>query len=215
MLKHCMSARNYKYDYHHLGPWFMGLKFNGRGEEIHEWLPSNYTLSSCHLSPVNIWFSFEILPPRKPWIQINTQHSVRQRVSQSEPLPALWHLPGKWTDLPVQQPGVGGHGACSSLQQSVGNYRGRTSIVFCCCSLSHVQLFAAPWMAACQASLSFTVSQSLLKLLFIELMMPSNRLILCCPLLLLPLIFPSIRVFSNELVLHIKVLELCFGHAKF
>ena len=70
-------------------------------------------------------------------------------------------------------------------------------------------------MAACQASLSFTVSQSLLKLMSIELMMPSNYLILCCLLLLLPLIFPSIRVFSNELVLHIKVLELCFGHAKF
>ena len=80
-----------------------------------------------------------------------------------------------------QQPGVGGHCACSSLQQSVGNHRGRTSIVLCC-SLSHVQLFATPWMAACQASLSFTVSQSLLKLMSVELMMPSNYLILCCPL---------------------------------
>ena len=65
-------------------------------------------------------------------------------------------------------------------------------------SLSHVQLFAIPWTAAHQASLSITNSQSLLKLMSIESVMPSNHLILCCPLLLLPSIFPSIRVFSNE-----------------
>ena len=63
-------------------------------------------------------------------------------------------------------------------------------------------LFANPWAAACQASLSFTNSQSLLKLMSIESMMPSNPLILCHCLLFLPSIFPSIRVFSNELVLH-------------
>ena len=61
-----------------------------------------------------------------------------------------------------------------------------------------------PWTAACQAPPSSTISQSLLKLMSIESMMTSNHLILCCPLLLLPLIFPSIRVFSNELVLHIR-----------
>ena len=61
-----------------------------------------------------------------------------------------------------------------------------------------------PWAAAHQASLSFTISQSLLKLMSFELVMPSNHLILCCPLLLLPSIFPSIRVFSDELVLHIR-----------
>ena len=70
-------------------------------------------------------------------------------------------------------------------------------------SLSHVQLFATPWTAAHQASLSITNSKSLLKLMSIELVMPSNPLILCRPLLLLPSIFPSIRVFSNESVLHI------------
>ena len=70
--------------------------------------------------------------------------------------------------------------------------------------LSHVQLFVTPWTAGCQASLSFTNSQSLLKLMSIESVMPSNHLILCHPLLLLPLIFPSIRVFSNESVLCIK-----------
>ena len=68
--------------------------------------------------------------------------------------------------------------------------------------LSHVRLFATPWTAACQASLSITSSQSLLKLMSIESVMPSNHLILCHPLLL-PSIFPSIRVFSSESVLHI------------
>ena len=70
-------------------------------------------------------------------------------------------------------------------------------------SLSHVQLFATPWTAARQAFLSITISQSLLKLMPIELVMPSNRLILCCPLFLLST-FPSIRVFSNESVLCIR-----------
>ena len=69
--------------------------------------------------------------------------------------------------------------------------------------LSHVQHFVTPWAAACQVALSFTVSQSLLKLMSIELVMPSNHLILCLPLLL-PSVFPSIRVFSNESVLHIR-----------
>ena len=68
--------------------------------------------------------------------------------------------------------------------------------------LSCVQLFETPWTAARQASLSFTNSWSLLKLMSIESVLPSNHLILCCPLLLSS-IFPSIRVFSNELVLHI------------
>ena len=67
-----------------------------------------------------------------------------------------------------------------------------------------VRLFATPWTAALQASLSIINSQSLLKLMSIELVMPSNHLILCCPLLLSPSIFPSIRVFSNESALHIR-----------
>ena len=70
--------------------------------------------------------------------------------------------------------------------------------------LSRVQLHATPWTAAHQASLSITNSRSLLKLMSIELVMPSNHLILCRPLLLLPSIFPSIRVFSNEFVLPIR-----------
>ena len=70
--------------------------------------------------------------------------------------------------------------------------------------LSHVRLFATPWTAARQASLSITNSWSLLKLMSIELVMPSNHLILCHPILLLPSIFPSTRVFPNETVLLIR-----------
>ena len=71
-------------------------------------------------------------------------------------------------------------------------------------SLSCVQLFVTPWTSACHASTPFTVSQSLLKLMSTDSMVPSNHLILCLPLLL-PSIFPIIRVFSNELALHIRL----------
>ena len=75
----------------------------------------------------------------------------------------------------------------------------------CCCSVaSHVSHFATPWIAACQASLSFTISWSLLKLMSIESVMPANHLILCLPLLLLPSVFPSIRVFFDESSLCIR-----------
>ena len=77
---------------------------------------------------------------------------------------------------------------------------GRSSVQL----LSRVQLFVTPWIAAHQASLSITNSRSLLKLMSIESVMPSNHLILCHPLLLLPSIFPSIRVFSSELALRIR-----------
>ena len=71
-------------------------------------------------------------------------------------------------------------------------------------SLSHVWLFVTLWTADCQASVSFTISQTLLRLMSIESMMPSNHLILCHPLFLLPSIFPSIRVFSNKSALCIR-----------
>ena len=71
-------------------------------------------------------------------------------------------------------------------------------------SLSCVWFLATPWTTACQASLSFTISWRFLKLMFIELVMLSNHLILCCPLLFLPSIFPSIRVFSRELAIRIR-----------
>ena len=79
------------------------------------------------------------------------------------------------------------------------------SELFCVQSFSHIQIFAIPWTAACQASLSFTISQSLLKLISIEsIIIPSNHLTLCHLLLFLPSISPSIRVFSTESVLHIR-----------
>ena len=79
-------------------------------------------------------------------------------------------------------------------------------------SLSHVRLFATPWSAAGKTSLSFTISRSLFKLTSFEMAMPSNHLALCHPLLLLPSILPSIRVFSNELALHIRWPEFwCFS----
>ena len=78
-------------------------------------------------------------------------------------------------------------------------------------SLSRIWLFVTPWTAAHQASLSFTISMSLLKLMSIELVMLSNHFILCCPLLLLPSIVPTIRVFSSESALHIRWLKYwCF-----
>ena len=72
----------------------------------------------------------------------------------------------------------------------------------CCCSV--VRFFATPWTTALQASLTFTISRSLLKLMSTESVMPSNHLVLCHPLLFLPSIFPSIRVFFNESTLHIR-----------
>ena len=78
------------------------------------------------------------------------------------------------------------------------------AVVFVVQLFSHVQLFAAPWTAAHQALLSITNSRSLLKLTYIESVMPSKHLILYHPLLLLPSIFPSIRVFSNESTLYIR-----------
>ena len=82
-------------------------------------------------------------------------------------------------------------------------------------SLSHVLLFATPWTAAHQASLSITISWGLLKLRSIKSVMPSNHFVLCCPLLL-PSIFPSISAFSNESALQVaKVLELQLQHQSF
>ena len=97
-----------------------------------------------------------------------------------------------WTDWLRQA-----HTACTSSQLPLLQF---SSVQL----LSCVQLFAVLWTAASQASLSITNSQSLLKLISIESEMPSNHLILCHPLLLLPSIFPSIRVFSIESVLHIR-----------
>ena len=97
----------------------------------------------------------------------------------------LWHCPDTWKVT----------AATELLSPSV------VVLLFRCSVVSDSE---TPWTAAYQASLSFTVSQSLLKLMSTELMMPSNHLILCHPLLLLPSVFPRIRVFSKESALHIR-----------
>ena len=94
------------------------------------------------------------------------------------------------------------HSSGKYIQYTVIHNNGKESVQFSCSSL--VQLFVILWTAAFQAFLSITNSQSLFKLMSIKSVMPSNHLILCHPLLLLPSIFPSIRVFSNESVLHIR-----------
>ena len=76
--------------------------------------------------------------------------------------------------------------------------------MFSCSVMSSRSVFVTPWTTAHQAFLSFTISWSLFRLMSIELVMPSNHLILCCPLLIPPSVFPSIRVFSNESVIHIR-----------
>ena len=92
----------------------------------------------------------------------------------------------------------------SSYGKQVPQKAKHTNVISSVQLLSRVWLFATPWTAAFQASPSITNSQSLLKLMSVELVMPSNYLILCRPLLLLPSIFPNIRVFSDESVLHIR-----------
>ena len=113
------------------------------------------------------------------------------RDSSDSELPQNFHLKKKKTKC----------GICKARHNSVQ-------------SLSRVQLFVTQWSAACQTSLSITNSRSLLKLMSIESVVPSNHLILCCPLLLLPSILPSIRVFSNESALRIRWLKywsFCFN----
>ena len=90
----------------------------------------------------------------------------------------------------------------SNVIETAGIFLSLSSVQFS--PLSRVRLFATPWAVAGQASLSITNSRSLLKLMFIELVLQSNHLILCCSLLLLPSIFPSIRVFSSESILCIR-----------
>ena len=99
-----------------------------------------------------------------------------------------WKIP--WTEKPDRLQSMGLQKNWIQLSDSV--------------QFSHVRLFVTPWTAACQANQSITNFWSLLNFMYIESVMPSNHLILCCPLLLRPSIFPSIRVFSNESVLCIR-----------
>ena len=111
---------------------------------------------------------------------------------------SLWEVIRSWRWSPNEWVPIA---EARELASSLSSMYGSVSSVQ---SLSHVWLFVTPWTAACQASLSITNSQSLLELKSITLVMPSNHLLLCCPLLHLLSIFPSIRVFSSESVLCIR-----------
>ena len=110
-----------------------------------------------------------------------------------------------WTEEPDRLQSIGsqrvGHDWVTNTSLSSTNVQICT---LCCCSMAQVCPTLTPWTVARRASLSKTISQSLLKLMIIKSVMPSNHLILCRPLLLLPSIFPTIRVFSNESVLCIR-----------
>ena len=121
-----------------------------------------------------------------------TQNSFREH----EFIPIVGELPPSSGILKKK------HVLMSSTMQLELSLRSMPLIQFS--SVAHSCLFATPWTGAHQASLSFTIFHSLLKLMSIESVMPSNHLVLCRPLLLLPSIFPSIRVFSNESALHIR-----------
>ena len=136
-----------------------------------------------------------------------TQFRVRCPVFTSQMPPGICAALGKLFNLSVPQ--------SPHLQNRDTNGICFISSVY---SLSHDRLFVTPWTAARQASLSITNSRSLLKLISIESVMPSNYLILCHPLLLQPSSFPSLGVFSNESALHIrcpKMLEFQLQHQSF
>ena len=158
------------------------------------------------------WFSSVIFPhfPSQPFLMILFSHSVMSDFLRCHGLQHARLL------CPPLSPGV-----CSNLCPLSQWYyltissSAAPSFAFSLSQLlveivvvvqlfSRVQLFVTLWTAACQPSLSFTISWSLLTFTSIELMMPSNQLVLCCPLLLLPSIFPGIRDFSNELALCIR-----------
>ena len=136
------------------------------------------------------------------WSWVKVKHTKNLKITKKQ----SWHPDGWSHGLKLS---AAGHWVLSHLR-SLGapetiwsQFRGSKLAVAVLQSLTHVWLFATPWTATYQASPSFTFSRSLLKLMSIESVMPSNHLILCHPLLL-PSIFPSIRVFSNESALCIK-----------
>ena len=145
-------------------------------------------VSICISDPVSAFSALSPVP------QSNLQDWILFGFEYLEAPAGAWRLAGMFITL-----------ASSSGLLWVGCSKGNTFCHLCSVQLlSNVQLFEIPRTAARQASLSVTNSRSLLKLMSIELVMPSNHLIFCPPLLLLPSIFPSIRVFSSESILHIR-----------
>ena len=118
-----------------------------------------------------------------------------------------WKNQAPWLQIKLQSHSYQLSMYGTGIKQKYRSMEHKRINIFCCClvvrSLSCVPLFAMPWTVVCQASLSFTISWSLFKLVSIESVMLSNHLIFYCPLLLLS-VFPGIRVFSNESALHIK-----------
>ena len=157
----------------------------------HCFAPKQVNVLSC-LSPVQRFVT--------PWT-----------ASHRAPLSMEFSRQEYWSRLPCPCPGIfltqgsnSGLLHCRWILYPLSHLRAQVNHFSSVQSLSRVRLFATPWSAACWASLSITNSQSLFKLIPIESVMPSNHLILCCPLLLLLSIFPSVRVFSNESVLRIR-----------
>ena len=140
--------------------------------------------------------SQSICPQHSLWDWNHTLQNVCQQGQRSS---SHWHCRGECADVPQWSRHLMGRFHLDTPHLGI---RLDTELVVQ--SLSRVWLFVIPWTAAHQAFLSFTISGSLLKLTSIELVLPSNHLILCCPLLLWPSIFPSIKVFSNESALHIR-----------
>ena len=139
------------------------------------------------MSPALLDRFLSTAPPRKPLnVKFNEQYK-REHTDTYIATLKMWVVPG------IQK---------MASSQGVANLKASENSV----QVSHSVMSnsATPWTAAHQASLSITNSRSLLKLMSIELVMPSNQLILCCPLLFLPSIFPSIRVFSNKSALRIR-----------
>ena len=153
-------------------------------------------LASCQRQDFKITHTLESF---NTWRKISCENPNRGRKTPAMCL-ADWH--GRDTLLTVVGEEFFCFTWCFGRADEVSGAEQYISVQFSH-SLSRVQFFVTPWTAACQASLSVTHSQSLLKFMSIESVTPSNHLILCRPLLLLPSIFPSIRVFSNESVLHI------------
>ena len=155
-----------------------------------------------------IWLYCTLSMTREEWILWNKEfHNFRELENVNLGHLVLFQI-GKHVKMRETFPTFHPKGRCEwkyltlSKQQNFPTWIA-CYILFCSVqSLSRIWFFVTPWTAACQASLSITNSWSLLKLISIELVMPSNHLILCYPLLPLP-IFPSIRAFSNESVLHI------------
>ena len=141
---------------------------------------------------------FESLPPMDYSLPGSSVHGFsRQEHWGGFPSPPPGNLSDQQSNPHVMSPTLTGRFFTTRANQEVQISYTYTTVQ----SLSHVQLFATPWTTACQASLSITNSQSLVKLMSIKLVMPSNHLILCRSLLLPPSIFPSMRVFSNKSVL--------------